>query len=224
MTTNPDPVIGEVRELSEITWDPWVIVLALFDNDGPDEPYAEFAVLDHLDDGVFQTVSDEMVALIEDSVGDRDERERIAAAIRADDNIDTFTAPVHRLRPLGRAGVQGTGEDIRTDGGTKYGHLLEDDHDDGREPMTTTHWGADTQHVFSTWTTKPFVGHRHRHETVEHRAVVQYHDGVGADFLHQVRSSDSAKFADEWQTVESVELRDHGARFDRWPEARYLSD
>ena len=106
---------------------------------------------------------------------------------------------------------------------TKYGHLLEDE-PDSRDPMTTTHWGDDVQHVLSTWTTKPFHGVRHRHETVQHRAVVQYHDGVGVDFLHQVRSSDSAKFADEWQTVESVEVRDHGSRFDRWPEAKYLND
>ena len=86
-----------------------------------------------------------------------------------------------------------------------------------------TQWRSDQRQEFASWTSKPFVGHRHRHETVEHRLVVEYTHGVGVDVLHEVRSSDTAKIADEWELAEIVEVREYGARHDRRDVARWLS-
>lgn len=86
----------------------------------------------------------------------------------------------------------------------------------------TTEWDSDTRHVFSEWTTKPFHSHRHRYETVEHRLVIEVSPGVGADVLHEVRSEDSAKFPDDWKAIETVELREYGARYSKQPEVSYL--
>lgn len=85
-----------------------------------------------------------------------------------------------------------------------------------------TYWHSDRRHVMATWTTKPFVGHRHRHEVVEHRIVVEYTHDVGADVRHEVRSDDSAKFPDDWTAAESVEVRDYGARHDKHESKRWL--
>lgn len=85
-----------------------------------------------------------------------------------------------------------------------------------------TRWESDTRHVLATWTSKPFVGHRHRHEIVEQRIVLEYHHGVGADLLHECRSEDSGKFADEWEVVQSIEIREYGARYDRRHAARWV--
>ena len=87
---------------------------------------------------------------------------------------------------------------------------------------TTTEWDHDRTHVLYEWSTKPFVGHRHRHETVEQRVVIEYHHGVGADVRWEARSDDTAKFPDSWCLVESVELRKHGARHTKHERARYL--
>lgn len=85
-----------------------------------------------------------------------------------------------------------------------------------------TRWESDTRHVLAQWTDKPFVGHRHRHERVQQRVVVEYFEGIGADLHLEARSEDSPKFSDTWTTVESVEIREYGARHDRQPEARWL--
>ena len=87
---------------------------------------------------------------------------------------------------------------------------------------TTTEWDRDRTYVLYEWSTKPFVGHRHRHETVEQRVVIEYHDGVGADVRWEARSEDTAKFPDLWGLVESVELREHGARHTKHERARHL--
>ncbi|WP_265112236.1 hypothetical protein [Halosolutus halophilus] len=85
-----------------------------------------------------------------------------------------------------------------------------------------THWESDTRHVMAEWSTKPFTGFRHRHETVEHRLVVEYTHGVGVDIRHEVRSEESSKFSGEWSAVETLEVREYGARLDRQLEARWL--
>ena len=87
---------------------------------------------------------------------------------------------------------------------------------------TTTEWDHDRQHVLYQWSTKPFLDHRHKYETVEQRVVVEYYDGVGADIRWEARSEDTAKFPDSWGLVESVELREHGARHTKHERARYL--
>ena len=85
-----------------------------------------------------------------------------------------------------------------------------------------TRWDSDTRYILSEWATKPFVGHRHRYEVVEHRLVIEYTDGVGVDIRHEVRSEDSGKFSDEWSAVESIEVREYGVRHDRADERRWL--
>jgi hypothetical protein len=87
---------------------------------------------------------------------------------------------------------------------------------------SASRWDSDTHHVFHQWTVKPFVGHRHRHETVHLRVVVEYHAGVGADLPLEARSEDSEKFPDDWGVVESIEVRDYGVEHRRRPEARWL--
>jgi len=83
-------------------------------------------------------------------------------------------------------------------------------------------WESDQRHVMHRWSSKPFVGHRHRHEVVKHRLVVEYTHGVGVDIRHEARSEDSGKFSDDWCAVEIIEVREYGARHDRRPEMRWL--
>lgn len=91
--------------------------------------------------------------------------------------------------------------------------------DDGTTVRRVEH---DDRFVLATWTSKPFVGIGHRHETVEHRVVVEYSHGLGGTVRYECRSEDSGKFPDEWGVVESVELREYAARLDRQPEARWV--
>jgi hypothetical protein len=86
-----------------------------------------------------------------------------------------------------------------------------------------TQWRSDERLIFATWRTKPFHGARHRNETVEHRIVVEYTHEIGVDLLHECRSEDTGKFADDWEVVESVEVREYGARYEKAENARYLS-
>lgn len=86
----------------------------------------------------------------------------------------------------------------------------------------TTHH-EDWRHVLHQWTSKPFVGHRHRHEVVEQRIVIEYTHDVGVDILWEARSEDTEKFADDWAAVERIEVRDYGLRHDRQFEARWLA-
>lgn len=95
-------------------------------------------------------------------------------------------------------------------------------YDPDRE-LSGRQWQSDREHVLATWSDNPFVGHRHRHERVEHRVVIQYTDGVGADIRHEVRSEDLDRLPDEeWALVESVELRSDYARHDRHDRARWF--
>ncbi|WP_136688650.1 hypothetical protein [Halorhabdus amylolytica] len=83
-------------------------------------------------------------------------------------------------------------------------------------------WYDDREIVLARWSDTPFVGHRHRHETVEQRLVVEYIHEIGVDIRHEVRSDDTEKFSDNWSAVETIEVREYGARHDRRPEARWL--
>jgi len=85
-----------------------------------------------------------------------------------------------------------------------------------------TQWRSDTRHVFAEWQSKPFMGVKHRRETVEQRLVAEYSHDVGVDFLHEARSEDSKKFSSEWEVVQRLEVREYGARLDRQPNVRYL--
>lgn len=103
--TRPEPEVGEVRRFTEIDWQPWCIITSLYWSEF-DERRAEFALLDQTDDDVIETVPDATVATVVDTVGDRLARKEVAAAIRANDDIDKLTAPVRRFAVLGESGVQ----------------------------------------------------------------------------------------------------------------------
>lgn len=90
------------------------------------------------------------------------------------------------------------------------------------DDSSASRWESDRRYVLAEWSTKPFVGHRHRHEVVEQRLVVEYSHGVGVDVLRQARSDDCGKVPEEWTTVESIEVRDYGARHDRRAPMRWL--
>ena len=85
-----------------------------------------------------------------------------------------------------------------------------------------TQWRSDRRYVLAEWSSKPFVGVRHRHETVKHRLVVEYTHEIGVDIRYECRSEDTGKIPDEWTLVESIEVREYGARHDRADERRWL--
>ena len=91
------------------------------------------------------------------------------------------------------------------------------------DDMDATMHHEDWRHVLLEHETKPFVGHRHRHETVEERLVVEYTHGVGVDITWEARSEDSGKIPDEWSAVERIEVRDYGLHHERRPERRWLA-
>lgn len=96
---------------------------------------------------------------------------------------------------------------------TKYSVDREEDAD---------HWHRDRRYVLASWSDKPFHGVNHRYESVKHRIVIEYNHEVGADILHEARSADTSKLPDEWTVVESVEIREYGARHDRDPRMGWL--
>jgi len=91
------------------------------------------------------------------------------------------------------------------------------------DAASTREWQSDRRYVLAEWSTKPFQGHRHRHETVYQRVVIQYIPDVGVDLLYEARSEDTEKFDDYWAAVEIVEVRDYGVQHTRRPEARWLA-
>lgn len=102
----PLPKVGEIRRLTEISWDPWVLVTRVeADDDG--NMVARFAVLDEMDDDALTPVPDGLVDGLELSVGDEIERREIADVVDADPDIDKRWCPVGRLAVLGGAGIQG---------------------------------------------------------------------------------------------------------------------
>ena len=88
---------------------------------------------------------------------------------------------------------------------------------------TTTHrLTTQTHQVICEATCKPFVDHRHRHETVHQRVVVVYEPGVGIEVRWEARSDDTEKVPDEWALVERFEARDGYCRRERHPRRRWL--
>ena len=83
-------------------------------------------------------------------------------------------------------------------------------------------WESDRRYVMWSCTCKPFDYHRHGHKSVEFRIVVEYSVGVGVDLILEARSDDTGEFADDWEPVETIEVRDYGVRHDRRPNKRWL--
>lgn len=105
-TDVPDPEIGEMRKLNGLSWEPWVIVTRVEEDDDGNR-LARFAVTDTLDGDDLNTVPDATFVLLEESIGNRIERREAAEAIDARDDIDKRWCPVERLDVLGEPGIQG---------------------------------------------------------------------------------------------------------------------
>jgi len=92
----------------------------------------------------------------------------------------------------------------------------------GDRGETRQQWTDDKRRVLFSWTCKPFVGHRHRHESVECRLAVEFTPGVGMDVLLEARSDDTGKVPDDWTVMVAVESRGSNATYTRKPEARWV--
>jgi len=102
----PEPEPGEIRELTGISWGPWVLVTRVKD-DSDGNRVARFAIIDEMDDDALAPVPDSYTEQFERSVGDRDWRQSIAQDIDDNDDIDKRWIPVKRLAVLGKPGIQG---------------------------------------------------------------------------------------------------------------------
>jgi len=101
----PLPVVGEGRVLNGLSWTPWVLVTRVEpDSDG--NMVVRFAVLDEMDDDVLTPIPDGLVMGIEDSIGDREGRRKIARIVDDDPEIDKRWCPPDRLDVLVGAGIQ----------------------------------------------------------------------------------------------------------------------
>lgn len=107
---NPLPKVGEIRRLTEISWDPWVMVTRV-EPDADGNMVARFAVMDEMDDDVLTPIPDGLVLGLEQSVGDEQERRELAEIIDRDPEIDKRWCPPDRLAVLGGAGIQGVDYD-----------------------------------------------------------------------------------------------------------------
>lgn len=107
---SPLPVAGEIRALNGLSWTPWVLVTRI-EPDSEGNMVARFAVLDEMDDDVLTPIPDGLVMGLEDTVGDREGRRRIAEIVDDDPDIDKRWCPPDRLDVLGSAGIQGVDYD-----------------------------------------------------------------------------------------------------------------
>jgi len=115
-----EPEVGEIRELTGISWDPWVLVTRVED-DSDGNRLARWALIDNPDDDALAPIPDSTVQQLEWFVGDRQFRRTIARRVDSNDDIDKRWCPVDRLAVLGEPGIQGC-DDAATDGGTVNGH------------------------------------------------------------------------------------------------------
>lgn len=101
----PLPEVGEIRALNGLSWTPWVLVTRVEpDSDG--NMAVRFAVIDEMDDDVLTPVPDGLVLGLEQSVGDRAERQELARVVDEDPDIDKRWCPPDRLDVLGAPGIQ----------------------------------------------------------------------------------------------------------------------
>jgi hypothetical protein len=75
---------------------------------------------------------------------------------------------------------------------------------------------ASQEFTIGSWVEHPYTSHDKRHIKVEHRVRVLVYDGGFADVNHERRENDGSHTVPEWRTVESVEIRDHGARHEKY--------
>lgn len=104
MSDSYRPEVGEICALNGISWTPWVLVLAVSRHEGR----ATFAILDEMDDDVYEPIPDSFTLSLEETVGDPAGRKEVAAAVAARDGISKLTAPFHRFDSIGSPGIQGT--------------------------------------------------------------------------------------------------------------------
>jgi hypothetical protein len=73
---------------------------------------------------------------------------------------------------------------------------------------------SESTFTIGEWTERPYTSHDKRHIEVHHRVRVLVYQDV-ADVLHERRTHDGETHDPDWQVVETVEIRDHGARKQR---------
>jgi len=69
---------------------------------------------------------------------------------------------------------------------------------------------AQSERIAGEWTERPFTAHDRRRNEVEHRVVVEAHEGVGVDVRHEIRSTDADHLPSVWTPAKVFEARDHG--------------
>jgi hypothetical protein len=84
---------------------------------------AAFAIIDNMDDDTYTPIPDSMTRRLEQTVGDRDERQAFADAVEAHGEIDILTMPFGRFEALNEPHIQGAPP--VTDGGTETVDRLE---------------------------------------------------------------------------------------------------
>jgi hypothetical protein len=71
-----------------------------------------------------------------------------------------------------------------------------------------------SEHEFTIgrWSDHPYTSYDKRHIEVEHRVRVVVYGSNFVDVIHERRQYDETTPAPGWKTVETVEIRDYGAR------------
>jgi len=74
-----------------------------------------------------------------------------------------------------------------------------------------------SEHEFTIgrWSEHPYTSHDKRHIEIHHRVRVVVYGNNFADVIHERRKHDGETAAPDWKTVETVEIRDYGARKQR---------
>lgn len=67
---------------------------------------------------------------------------------------------------------------------------------------------SEHERLLATWSNKPYVDHRKRHYTVEHRLLAYWTPGVGVDIEHEIKCE--RRDIDRWTLAEAYEFRTHG--------------
>lgn len=77
-----------------------------------------------------------------------------------------------------------------------------------------------TKHEFTIgrWSEYPYTSHDKRHIEIEHRVRVLVYGNNFVDVTHERRRQDRDTHDPDWTTVETVEVRDYGARHEQYCE------
>jgi len=99
--TEQTPAVGEIVALTGFETEPWVLTLALEDG------RAKVALVETVPDCSYTAISDATFRLLQDSVGDRERRRRVATNVDENTAVSKLWVPCNRLDRLGSPGIQG---------------------------------------------------------------------------------------------------------------------